>query len=310
MGAEIFFRYSLLASLIAGVIIGQTQRIVNAFWCLLLSYPMRYAALRRMRKRPPFSARSGEIAAGEADGFLWRGSATSPARSAGQRRVWGGNPNKYQTRGTNERSEIWATGRYLLYTLSPLFLIKWKSFLLRSTHFVSVEAVTLEHSNQLPTVYHSLDTLGNPPVANTQLVSAQHLADKLTHPERSVMDMGTDKWVIEGLSYTVQTAIDNGTQGCIFFSKLRPLHSDSSADIFGDFPLQRQIRRPVPRRQFPPVQTRLRRIISQRHPPGHLQSGHGTVTVPQLPKHIIKSAQGVRRIAIPNTHSLAMFSAL
>ena len=38
LGAEIFFRYSLLASLIAGVIIGQTQRIVNAFWCLLLSY--------------------------------------------------------------------------------------------------------------------------------------------------------------------------------------------------------------------------------------------------------------------------------
>ena len=53
---------------------------------------------------------------GKADGFLWRGSATTPARSAGQRRVWGGNPNKYQTRGTNERSEIWATGRYLLST--------------------------------------------------------------------------------------------------------------------------------------------------------------------------------------------------
>ena len=116
LGAKIVFRYSLLASLIAGVIIGQTQRIVNAFWCLLLSHPMRCAALRRMRKRPPFSARSGEIAAGEADGFLWRGSATTPARSAGQRRVWGGNPNKYQTRGTNERSEIWATGRYLLST--------------------------------------------------------------------------------------------------------------------------------------------------------------------------------------------------
>jgi len=38
LGAEIVFRYSLLASLIAGAIIGQTQRIVNAFWCLLLSY--------------------------------------------------------------------------------------------------------------------------------------------------------------------------------------------------------------------------------------------------------------------------------
>ena len=82
---------------------------------------------------------------------------------------------------------VFATGG-LLYTLSPLFLIKWKSFLLRSTHFVSVEAVTLEHSNQLPTVYHSLDTLGNPPVANTQLVSAQHLADKLTRGELSPGD--------------------------------------------------------------------------------------------------------------------------
>ena len=37
MGAEIFFRYSLLASLIAGIIIERTQSIVNAFWCLLLS---------------------------------------------------------------------------------------------------------------------------------------------------------------------------------------------------------------------------------------------------------------------------------
>ena len=122
LGAEIVFQYSLLASLIAGAIIGQTQRIVNAFWRLLLSYPMRCAALRRLRKRPAFSARSGEIAAGEADGFLWRGSDTTPARSAGQRRVWGGNPNKYQTRGTNERSKIWATGRYLPSTtgVSPL----------------------------------------------------------------------------------------------------------------------------------------------------------------------------------------------
>ena len=214
MGAEIFFRYSLLASLIAGVIIGQTQRIVNAFWCLLLStfvvsvfaptgVPLCGDCGNGLRF-PPGQARSQRARltgfCGAAAPQHRRGSATTPARSAGQRRVWGGNPNKYQTRGTNERSEIWATGRYLLYTLSPLFLIKWKSFLFRSTHFVPVEAVTLEHSNQLPTVYHSLDTLGNPPVANTQLVSAQHLADKLTHPERSVMDMGTDKWVIEGLS--------------------------------------------------------------------------------------------------------------
>ena len=82
--------------------------------------PAGAAALRRLRKRPPFSARSGEITTGEADGFLWCGSATTPARSAGQRRVWGGNPNKYQTRGTNERSEIWATGRYLLSLLFTL----------------------------------------------------------------------------------------------------------------------------------------------------------------------------------------------
>ena len=133
-------------------------------------------------------------------------------------------------------------------TCSPLFLIKWKSFLLRSTHFVPVEAVTPGHRNQFPMVFHSLDTFGNPPVADTQLTPPQHLTDKLSHPECSIRDMGANKWVVEVLSYTVQTAIDNGTQGGIFFSKLRPLHSDSSADIFGDFPLQRQIRRPVPRR--------------------------------------------------------------
>ena len=30
----------------------------------------------------------------ELDEIFWRGSATIPVQSAGQRRVWGGNPNK------------------------------------------------------------------------------------------------------------------------------------------------------------------------------------------------------------------------
>ena len=81
--------------------------------------PAGAAALRRMRKRPPFSTRSSEIATGEADGFLWRGSATSPARSAGQRRVWGGNPNKYQTRGTNERKRNLGHGSILALYSTP-----------------------------------------------------------------------------------------------------------------------------------------------------------------------------------------------
>ena len=37
LGCRDFSRYSLLASLIAGIIIERTQSIVNAFWCLLLS---------------------------------------------------------------------------------------------------------------------------------------------------------------------------------------------------------------------------------------------------------------------------------
>ena len=111
----------LLTSLIhVDAIIRQRQQncqcVFPSTFVVSVFAPAGAAALRRLRKRPPFSARSGEIATGEADGFLWRGCATTPARSAGQRRVWGGNPNKYQTRGTNERSEIWATGRYLLST--------------------------------------------------------------------------------------------------------------------------------------------------------------------------------------------------
>ena len=110
LGCRDFSRYSLLASLIAGIIIERTQSIVNAFWCLLLSYSFltRWnstdakrvycsggcAALRRLRKRSPVSARSGENASGEADGFLWRGCATTPARSAGQQGLGKALPNK------------------------------------------------------------------------------------------------------------------------------------------------------------------------------------------------------------------------
>ena len=65
-----------------------------------------------LRFRPVRRGRNGE-----ADGFLWRGSATTPARSAGQRRVWGGNPNKYQTRGTNERKRNLGHGSILALTL-------------------------------------------------------------------------------------------------------------------------------------------------------------------------------------------------
>ena len=104
------FQYSLLTSLIVKTIIGRTKSIVNAFWCLLLSYPFltRWnstdakrvycsggcAALRRLRKRPPISARSGENATGEADGFLWRGCAITPALRAGQQGLGKALPNK------------------------------------------------------------------------------------------------------------------------------------------------------------------------------------------------------------------------
>lgn len=53
------------------------------------------AALRRLRKRLPISAWSGENATGGADGFLWRGCATTPARSAGQQGLGKALPNKY-----------------------------------------------------------------------------------------------------------------------------------------------------------------------------------------------------------------------
>ena len=52
------------------------------------------AALRRLRKRLPISAWSGENATGGADGFLWRGCATTPARSAGQQGLGKALPNK------------------------------------------------------------------------------------------------------------------------------------------------------------------------------------------------------------------------
>ena len=110
LGCRDFSRYSLLASLIAEIIIERTQSIVNAFWCLLLSYSFltRWnstdakrvycsggcAALRRLRKRPPISARSGENATGEADGFLWRGCAITPALRAGQQGLGKALPNK------------------------------------------------------------------------------------------------------------------------------------------------------------------------------------------------------------------------
>lgn len=92
--------------------------------------------------------------------------------------------------------------------------------LLSSAHFVPIETVTLGHRNQLPPVFHSLDTLGNPPVADTQLVSPNHLTNKLSHPKGSIRDMSTNKWVVEVLPNTVQTPIDNSTQGRIFLSKL------------------------------------------------------------------------------------------
>ena len=89
-----------------------------------------------------------------------------------------------------------------------------------SAHFVPIETVTLGHRNQLPPVFHSLDTLGNPPVADTQLIPPQYITDEMSHPENSIRDLGTNEWIVEILPYTVQTAIDNSTQGRIFLSKL------------------------------------------------------------------------------------------
>lgn len=84
---------------------------------------------------------------------------------------------------------------------------------MRSTHFVPVEAVTLGHCNQFPLGFHSLNTLGNPPVADTQLIPPQYITDEMSHPENSIRDLGTNEWIVEILPYTVQTAIDNSTQG-------------------------------------------------------------------------------------------------
>ena len=94
------------------------------------------------------------------------------------------------------------------------------SLLLSSTHFVPVEIITLGHRNQFPPVFHSLNTLGNPPVTDTQLTPPQHFTDKLSHPKGSIRDMSTNKWVVEVLPNTVQTPVDNSTQGRIFLSKL------------------------------------------------------------------------------------------
>ena len=82
-----------------------------------------------------------------------------------------------------------------------------------SAHFVPIETVTLGHRNQLPPVFHSLDTLGNPPVADTQLIPPQYITDEMSHPENSIRDLGTNEWIVEILPYTVQTAINNSTQG-------------------------------------------------------------------------------------------------
>jgi hypothetical protein len=65
------------------------------------------AALRRLRKRPPISARSGENTTGEVNGFLWRG---APAKGG----FGVATPTSSRPGGQMSASEIWATGRYLL----------------------------------------------------------------------------------------------------------------------------------------------------------------------------------------------------
>ena len=56
----------------------------------------------------PISAWSGENATGGADGFLWRGCATTPARSAGQQGLGKALPNKFPARGKTAELRILA----------------------------------------------------------------------------------------------------------------------------------------------------------------------------------------------------------
>jgi len=52
------------------------------------------ALLQFQHKRPGDFAKKQSPGRGRMDEIFWRGGAAIPAQSAGQRRVWGGNPNK------------------------------------------------------------------------------------------------------------------------------------------------------------------------------------------------------------------------
>ena len=116
---QVIFIFTSYISLIVKAIIEQSRSTVNQFQRLLLSnrHKGRWcAALRRLRKRPAFSARSGEDATARLTDFCGA-AAPQHRREAPVKGGFGvATPTSSRPGEQMSGSEIWATGRYLLST--------------------------------------------------------------------------------------------------------------------------------------------------------------------------------------------------